>query len=157
MNRLAMTHSEIYEKLITMPDYTWRVRKHTYLMFVPPANGQIAKDANGVPLRNQDIGLRYFETFNVKYKPNGDIVLFGGWRRPTTVNRINFGLPPSMELLHSDVWEIRTIKGTYRFQEGTVISPDGTIEQPLEFEIAPIRVACSNTLSKAIDSSHRQW
>jgi len=129
MGTMTLSYEWLWLRLITMPDYSWRIKKHTYIQFVLDDSGQVAKNENGIPLPNLDIGLLYYETYNVVYKANGDIVLHGGWRRRTTTDRINMGLPPDATVIWLDGgWHIRTPKGVYPFDDGMTIHPDGSIE-----------------------------
>lgn len=82
--------------------------------------------------RGEDIALLLHQTDVVTFKPNGDIVLnSGGWRTPTTKERINIGL------VHTDymVWQERGVwylgnngyNKTLVFADGMTIHEDGSV------------------------------
>ena len=78
--------------------------------------------------KGNDIALRLHKTDVVTYKPNGDIVLdSGGWRTPTTKDRIAEGLPAGIRIYQEKgVWFIRA--GDWNdVNAPTVVFKDGMV------------------------------
>lgn len=94
--------------------------------------------------RGDNITLRYHGTNVVTFRPDGSMVLnSGGWRTPTTKERINWCLPGGFGLSQvKHVWYLNN----HVFADGMVVYPDGRIEGAAE-KSAPRKAA---KLTKAI-------
>lgn len=82
--------------------------------------------------KDGSIAVRLWDTDVVVYKPNGDIVLnSGGWRTPTTKDRLN-GYSPITIAQTNKVWYVCR-KGKWEeknvpFRDGMIVHPDGSFE-----------------------------
>ena len=82
------------------------------------------------------IALHYHATDVVVYRPNGDMELYsGGWRTPTTKERINWALPQRWYLTQEKgVWWLvsretgqQGFVQEHVFTDGITLHPDGTV------------------------------
>ena len=79
---------------------------------------------------NGDIAVKLHNTDVVTYKPNGDCVLnSGGWRTPTTKERINLYAPIRWLSQVDGVWWVTTWDGgKFAYDDGMVIKADGSVK-----------------------------
>lgn len=75
--------------------------------------------------------IRYHDTDVIEIDSRGTVTLnSGGWRTPTTKERINMGLPAGCYIYSSGGWLIKTPKGLFPFADGAKFKADGTPVNP---------------------------
>jgi hypothetical protein len=75
------------------------------------------------------IGIFYHDTAVVTFHPDNSVTLTsGGWRTPTTKDRINTYMPSGYHVQQTKgVWYLQSPVGEYVFEDNITIHPDGKV------------------------------